>query len=127
MKQVLRNKNKGTALERYKKSFINSIEGLIYGFRYEHNVIIMILALIVTTIWGFMYDIASYEWLFQVGIIGAVFASEYINSSIEATIDLITLEDNKLAKIAKDTASTASLILSITAFIGALIIYLPKI
>ena len=50
-----------------------------------------------------------------------------LNTSIEATIDLITTETHPLAKIAKDTASSATLIFSFVAFIGALIIFLPKI
>lgn len=127
MKQELRNKSKGNTIQKYIKSFINALEGFDYGFRYEHNIIIMIFAAIVSLVLGLIFKISSYEWLFQVGVIGAVFACEYINSSIEATIDLITLESNKLAKIAKDTASAATLILCITALIGALIIYIPKI
>ena len=50
-----------------------------------------------------------------------------INSSIEAIVDLITTEYHELAKIAKDTASAASLILCIVALIGGIVIFLPKI
>ena len=46
---------------------------------------------------------------------------------IEAAVDLTTSEIKPLAKIAKDAASSATLILSITSFIGALIIFIPKI
>ena len=59
--------------------------------------------------------------------IGMVSATEMINTSIEAVVDLETQKYHPLAKIAKDTASSATLIFSITAFIGALIIFLPKI
>ena len=50
-----------------------------------------------------------------------------INSAIEATVDLITTEIHPLAKIAKDTASSATLLLCIVALLGAIIIFIPKI
>ena len=127
MKQELRNKDKGNFIVRYAKSFCHALEGLWYATCYEHNMIIIILATIVVTIGGFYYHINEYEWLFCITMIGMVAATEMINTSIEATVDLVTTEYNKLAKIAKDTASTATLIFSIIALIGALIIFIPKI
>ena len=54
-------------------------------------------------------------------------ATELINTSIEATIDLITDKVHPLAKIAKDTAAAAVLIFGFTAIIIAIIIFVPKI
>ena len=54
-------------------------------------------------------------------------ACELINSAIEATVDLVTIEKHPLAKIAKDCASGASLILSFMSLIIACIIFIPKI
>ena len=59
--------------------------------------------------------------------ISLVVICEMFNTAIEKAIDMVTNEYHPLAKIAKDTASSATLIFSITAFIGALIIFLPKI
>ena len=89
--------------------------------------IIILIATVLVTIAGFYFEISNSEWLFIVFICGAIAACEMINSSIEATIDLITTKYQPLAKIAKDTASAASLILCITALVGGLIIFLPKI
>ena len=127
MKQISRNKDTGNAVERYSKSFMHAIDGIIYAIRYEHNMIIIILAAFVAVISGVLLDLNSTEWLFVTLIIGLVMASEMINTAIEAAIDLETLKKHPLAKIAKDTASSATLILSITAFIGAINIYAPKI
>ena len=126
MKSVLRNKDTGNFLVRYIKSFLNAINGIIYALFYEHNMIIILAAIIVTTVAGFYFEISVYEWLFCILIMGMVAAAEMINTAIEAVVDLKTVETHPLAKIAKDTASSATLILSITAFIGALIIFLPK-
>ena len=122
-----RNKEKGTALERYQKSFIHAIEGIIYCLRFEHNMIIIVIATILVTICGFFFQIHPFEWLFVISMCGAITACEMINSSMEAAIDLCTSDIHPLAKIAKDTASSATLILCITSLIGGCIIFIPKI
>lgn len=127
MKQELRNKDKGNALIRYKKSFFHAIDGIVYATKEEHNMIIIIVCAILAIFTGILFKISSTEWLFVILIIGMVIASELINTAIEATIDLITLEKHPLAKIAKDTASSATLVFSVTAFIGAIILFVPKL
>ncbi len=122
-----RNKEQGTALERYRKSFIHAVEGIIYCLKYEHNMIIIVVATIVVTICGFLFQIHPFEWLFVITMCGTISACEMINSSMEAAIDLATSTIHPLAKIAKDTASSATLILCITSVIGACIIFIPKI
>ena len=122
-----RNKDKGSALERYYKSFFHAVDGIIYAAKYEHNIIIIVCATVVAVILSFLLKINTYEWLFIILICFLIAAMEMINTAIEATIDLITTEVNPLAKIAKDTASAATLLLCISAFIGGLIIFIPKI
>jgi len=126
-KTPVRNKETGTALERYWKSFNHAIDGIIYCIKYEHNMIIILVATILVVLFGFELNISTAEWLFIIFICGAITACEFINSSIEAIVDLITKDYNELAKIAKDTASSASLILCTTALIGGIIIFLPRI
>lgn len=126
-KGPVRNKEAGSALKRYAKSFFHALEGFVYCVRYEHNMIIIITAAILVTIFGFFFHISVGEWLFVISMIGAVTACEMINSAIEATVDLVTSDIKSLAKIAKDAASAATLVLSITSLIGAIIIFLPKI
>ena len=126
-KSPKRNKEEGTSLERYKKSFIHAIEGILYCFKNEHNTIIVFIYAVIAVLSGFFFSISLGEWLFVISMIGAISACEMINSSIEATIDLVTDKMHPLAKIAKDTASSATLLLCITALIGGLIIFVPRI
>ena len=125
--KVVRKKDEGTAIERYEKSFLHAVDGIIYCIKYEHNIIIILIAAILVTICGFIYHITCGEWLFVISMVGGISACEMINSAIEATVDLITTEIHPLAKIAKDTASSATLVLCITSVIGGIIIFLPKI
>jgi diacylglycerol kinase len=127
MNQELRNKDKGTRLERYKKSFFHAIDGIVYATKEEHNMIIIIVCAILAIFAGILFKISSTEWLFVILVIGMVVAAELINTAIEATIDLITLKNHPLAKIAKDTASSATLVFSIVAFIGAILLFVPKL
>ena len=125
-KTPVRNKETGTPIERYWKSFKHAIDGIIYCLKYEHNMIIIMIATVLVTLAGITYKLSAYEWLFIITMIGTISASEMINSAIEAAIDLYTTEIHPLAKIAKDTASSATLILCLTALIGGIIIFGPK-
>ena len=99
--------------------------------------IVIISATILACAFGFIFNISLNEWLFIIIICGAISACEMMNSAVEATVDLVTTEIHPLAKIAKDTASSATLVLCITALatlvlcitalIGGIVIFLPKI
>lgn len=122
-----RRKDTGNCLERYQKSFMHALDGIKYAVRYEHNFIIIIAAIIVTTIFGFVVKINSCEWIILIICFALVFGCELLNSAIEAVVDLETTKENKLAKIAKDCGSGATLVFSIMSFVVALIIFMPKI
>ena len=83
-------------------------------------------AIIITTILGFLLNINKIEWCFIIVCYGLVFGCELINSALEATVDLVTLERKPLAKIAKDCASGATLIFSLMSLIIGLLIFIPK-
>ena len=53
--------------------------------------------------------------------------TEFINTAIENLVDLVTLEKNPYAKIAKDTAAAGVLVFAIMSAIIGLIIFVPKI
>lgn len=127
MKRELRNKDQGSFFIRYMKSFFHALNGIGYAIRYEHNMYIILIAIAVVTSAGFYFQISTIEWLFCILSMGLVTAVELINSAIEAVCDQVTLENKPLIKIAKDTASGASLILSITAAFTGCLIFIPKI
>lgn len=122
-----RRKDTGNFFIRYIKSFKHAVDGIVYSLENEHNMLIMMIATIVTLIASFLFNISKLELCIVIICIGSVIACEMINTSIEATIDLVTTKENKLAKIAKDSASGASLVLSIMSLFIAGIIFIPKI
>lgn len=126
-RKIVRNKDTGTPLQRYYKSFFHALDGMSYTLFCEHNMVIILVAAILTIILGFLCQINTAEWLFCLLVIGSISAAEFINTAIEAVVDLVSPDFNKLAKIAKDTASSATLILCMTALIGGILIFIPKI
>ncbi len=127
MATVSRDKIKIRGKKRLINSFKYAFQGLKYAFIYEQNILVHFLATVLAIIFGITFKISEAEWLVIFLIIGLVIATELINTSIEATIDLITDEINPIAKIAKDTAAAAVLVFGITALIIAAIIFVPKI
>lgn len=127
MKKVVRKKDQGSWIVRYKKSFFHAVDGIVYAIENEHNMLLMMIASLLVFALGLIFPVSLVEIMILVILIASVMATEMINSAIEATIDLVTLEEHPLAKIAKDTGSAASLILCVASFICGLIIFIPKI
>ena len=127
MATVSRDKLKEKGIKRLVNSFGYAVEGLKYAFKYEQNIIVHFLATILVVILGIFLKISFIEWLILFLIIGLVIATELINTSIEAVVDLITKEKNPLAKIAKDTAAAAVMVFALIAVIIGIMIFVPKI
>ena len=93
----------------------------------EQNAKIHLLAILVVLIAGFYYHLSASEWIFITIVSGCVLAAEALNTSIEALSDAFSPEYNKKIKVVKDFAAGAVLVVSLTAVIVGLIIFLPKI
>lgn len=127
MKKTIRRKDTGNFMERYVKSFHHAVDGIIYAIENEHNVLIMMLATVLVFIVSFLLNVSRVELAILVICIGNVISCEMINSAIEACVDLETTKECELAKVAKDCASGASLVLSVMSLFIAGIIFIPKI
>lgn len=127
MDMELRNKQKRRGLKRFITSFKHSLDGLKYAYKYEQSMIIHLIVVILVVVFGVWLKISLMEWLLCFILIGLVLATELVNTSLEAVVDLTCPKIHPLAKIAKDTASAAVFVFSLIAFISGLIIFLPKI
>lgn len=127
MDMELRKKTKKHGIKRFFNSFKYSFEGLIYAFKYEQSMTIHILACIAVIVCGILLKISYIEWLICLILFGLVMATELLNTSIEAVVDLISPQKHPLAKIAKDTASASVFVFSMVALISGLMIFIPKI
>ncbi len=114
-------------MKRFLNSFKYAFEGIITTIKEERNIKIHILAVVVVIIMGVIYKISQVEWIICLILFGLVISSETINTSIENAVDLITKEENELAKKKlKDAAAGAVLVNAIISAIIAGIIWIPK-
>ena len=111
MDSVSRDKLKQKGIKRLFKSFKYALEGILYAFKYEQNIIVHTIVCLTVVMLGILLKISHFEWLVCFILFGLVIATELINTSIEAVVDLACPKKDPLAKIAKDTASGAVLYL----------------
>jgi len=103
-----------------------AVNGLLLLLKNEHNSRIHILAAIIAIVMGIIMKLDHYEWSLLVIVIGAVFLTELLNSSIESLADLIDPEFNELIMRAKDYSAAAVLISAIVAIVVGGLIFIPK-
>ncbi|MBW6463329.1 MAG: diacylglycerol kinase family protein [Bacillota bacterium] len=109
------------------KSLKNAYIGLIYCFKTQRNMIIHTLAGLIVIFVGLLLKITQTGMLFLLTAITLVLAAEAFNTSIEKAIDLYTKDRSELAKISKDVAAGAVLLISFFAVIVGLIVLGPPL
>jgi diacylglycerol kinase len=107
-------------------SFRFALNGISLLLKNEHNSRIHLLAAIIAIIMGIIMKIDHYEWSLLIIVIGAVFLTELLNSSIESLADRIDPEWNELIMRAKDYGAAAVLISAIIAIVVGGLIFIPK-
>ena len=120
MKDKWKNKNFFEALK-------NALNGVKYTIKNENNIKVELIFAIFAIITSIVLKINIIEMVIIILIVFLVFFAEFINTTIENIVDLCTEEYNEKAKIAKDIAAGAVLIVSILSVIIGVLIFLPKI
>lgn len=116
--------------QEYKKlinSFKYAIEGIISSFKTERNMKIHVLAMIVVIALGLFFKLNKVEWCFIISAIASVISAELFNTAIETVVDMVSPEKNPKAKLVKDIAAGAVLVVAIGAAIIGFIIFGPQI
>ncbi len=67
------------------------------------------------------------EWGVLFVVIGLVVSAEAFNTAIERAVDCATKEFDEVAKNAKDTAAAAVMLMSFTALLVGIVLYVSKI
>lgn len=122
-----RDSRKKLGVHRFFRSFRYSFDGLAYAARKEQSILVMLICLILTLVFGFLLNISMLEWFFILISIGLVLGTELLNTAIEATIDLVSPAFHPLAKVAKDTASASVFVYSLIAFIIGCLVFIPNL
>ena len=108
-------------------SFGYAIEGIWSSFRTERNMKIHVFIMILVVLLGIFLHISVTEWMICVILFALVIGAELFNTSIEAVVDMISLEKSSQAKLAKDVSAGAVLVFAIASIIVGFLIFVPKI
>lgn len=125
MPQISRDEIKKKGIKRFFHSIKYSIEGLLYAYRYEQSMWIHGIATIFSICLGVIFQIKLSEWAIVFIALGVILGMELINTAIEATVDMVTLEKNPLAKVAKDCGSAATFVMTMVSIVIALFVFGP--
>ena len=109
------------------KAFKYAFAGIKEAFRDEKNMKVHLILAAIAIVAGYFLQLSSIEWAILVLTIGFVFAMEFMNTAVEAIVDLITPEIKEKAKLAKDVAAAGVLVSAIVSVLVAVFIFLPKI
>lgn len=107
-------------------SFKYAVEGFISSFKTERNMKFHIFIMVLVILAGIILKITKAEWIVCIFCIAMVISAELFNTSIETVVDLVMPYKNEKAKIAKDVAAAAVLVLAIASVIIGLMIFIPK-
>ncbi|MCL2437703.1 MAG: diacylglycerol kinase family protein [Coriobacteriia bacterium] len=110
------------------KSWAVSMTGFFAAVRTERNVALVCFFAVLAIVLSAVFRIPLAEWIIVIFCCGLVLTVELVNTAIESVTDLAcNNEIHPLAKIAKDTASAATLVASVTSLIVALLIFTPRV
>lgn len=98
------------------KGFKYAFEGICYCIRYEKNMRFHIGAAVMVLIFSLICKLNANENCILMLTVGGVIALECVNTAIENTVDMLCRgQKNSYAKIAKDTAADAVLVMAVAA------------
>ncbi|HUI88613.1 MAG TPA: diacylglycerol kinase family protein [Anaerolineales bacterium] len=113
-------------LSRY-QSFGHAFRGWWYVMRTQRNAWIHAVAAIIVFGFAFWLRVSAIDWAVLILTIAMVFAAEFLNTAIEAVVDLASPEKHPLAKVGKDVGAAAVLISAGAAVLIGLLLLGPPL
>ncbi|TAK31934.1 MAG: diacylglycerol kinase family protein [Chloroflexota bacterium] len=108
-------------------SFRYAWAGMVYALAHEPHIWMILVIGALVLVLGYLLGIGLTEYAFIVFAVVLTVCAEMLNTAVEATIDLVSPRPHPLAKIAKDVAAGAVLVILMgDAIVGGLI-FLPPI
>ena len=111
----------------FRQSLQIALYGAFYLLRNERNAQIQLAIAACVVVAGLVFQISPVEWAILWLLIGLVLALEALNTAIEAVVDLVTEEHHELAKIAKDVAAGAVVLMAISSLGVGITIFGPRV
>lgn len=108
-------------------AFGHAFRGWGHVLKTQQNAWIHSLIASLVIVLGVWLRISTVEWAILVITIAMVFTAEFINTSIEAVVDLASPAHHPLAKVGKDVGAGAVLVAALAAIVVGLLILGPPL
>jgi diacylglycerol kinase (ATP) len=108
-------------------AFGHAFRGLWYVIRTQRNAWIHALATLLVAVLGLWLRLSLHDWALLVLTVATVWTAEFINTALEAVVDLASPQQHPLAKVGKDVGAAAVLIASIAAILVGLLVLGPPL
>jgi diacylglycerol kinase len=108
-------------------SFGHAFRGWRYAMHTQHNAWIHTTVSIIVFIICLWVGLPPRDWAVIILATALVFSAEFVNTSIEAVVDLASPVHHPLAKVGKDVGAAAVLVAALAAFVVGLLIIGPPL
>lgn len=109
------------------KSFQYAFDGWWFVLRTQHNAWIHALITVAIVALGFWLGLPLRDWAVLILTFMAVWIAEFMNTAIEAVVDMTMPDIHPLAKVAKDVAAAAVLVGALGAVLIGLLLLGPPL
>ena len=109
------------------QSFKHAISGWIYVIRTQQNAWIHLLATLCVALLAAWLRLPLRDWAVLLLAIAIVWMAEFLNTALEAVVDLASPERHPLGKVGKDVGAAAVLIAAVSAAILGFLILGPPL
>lgn len=120
------NKIKGFFVSRA-HSFGHALRGLWYVIRTQRNAWIHTVVTILVVLVAFWLRLPLRDWAVLFLTIAMVWTAEFINTALEAVVDMASPQQHPLAKVGKDVGAAAVLLAALAAILVGLLILGPPL
>nr|WP_300002204.1 diacylglycerol kinase [Tissierella sp.] len=108
-------------------SFNHAVSGIILSIKTERNMLIHYIGAILVLFASLFFDFSRMEFLILLFAVTLVIVMELMNTAIEKTVDMITVEYHPLARLVKDIAAGAVLISAMNAFLVGYLLFFDRL
>ena len=109
------------------RSFGYAFAGWWHVIRTQRNAWIHTLATVLVFALGLWLGLSTQEWAIIILTVALVWTAEFINTAIEAVVDLAIKEQHPLARVGKDVGAAAVLIAALAAVLVGLLVLGPPL
>jgi len=108
-------------------AFGHAFRGWGYVLKTQHNAWIHTIVTIIVFVLGLWLKLPARDWTIIILTIAMVFMAEFLNTAIEAVVDLASPVHHPLAKVGKDVGAGAVLVAALAAVLIGLLILGPPL